>query len=117
MNKPADLSSTSPSSVSPKSASDKSMSKVFTITDKNNSHDLNQSTGESAINMQSTDKDRNNETPQLKYREREQWANKIEFVLVCMASSIGLGNVWRFPYLCYKNGGGKRNELKLILLG
>uniref|UniRef100_A0A669BDZ0 Transporter n=1 Tax=Oreochromis niloticus TaxID=8128 RepID=A0A669BDZ0_ORENI len=38
--------------------------------------------------------------------EREQWANKLEFILAVAGHIIGLGNVWRFPYLCYKNGGG-----------
>uniref|UniRef100_A0A8C2HRL5 Solute carrier family 6 member 11b n=1 Tax=Cyprinus carpio TaxID=7962 RepID=A0A8C2HRL5_CYPCA len=37
--------------------------------------------------------------------ERGQWNNKIEFVLSVAGEIIGLGNVWRFPYLCYKNGG------------
>ena len=34
-------------------------------------------------------------TSTLKYREREQWNSKVEFVLSCVAFSIGLGNVWR----------------------
>lgn len=39
--------------------------------------------------------------------ERGQWTNKVEYVLSVAGEIIGLGNVWRFPYLCYKNGGGK----------
>ncbi|XP_014649492.1 PREDICTED: sodium- and chloride-dependent GABA transporter 2 isoform X2 [Ceratotherium simum simum] len=38
--------------------------------------------------------------------ERGQWNNKTEFMLAVAGEIIGLGNVWRFPYLCYKNGGG-----------
>ncbi|XP_017266338.3 sodium- and chloride-dependent GABA transporter 3-like [Kryptolebias marmoratus] len=38
--------------------------------------------------------------------DRGQWASKTEYVLVVAGNVVGLGNVWRFPYLCYKNGGG-----------
>lgn len=37
---------------------------------------------------------------------QQHWANKMQFVLACIGYSVGLGNVWRFPYMCYKSGGG-----------
>ncbi|MFH1958596.1 MAG: sodium-dependent transporter [bacterium] len=37
---------------------------------------------------------------------RAQWKTKTGFILAAMGSAIGLGNIWRFSYLCYDNGGG-----------
>ncbi|XP_049888312.1 sodium- and chloride-dependent GABA transporter 3-like [Epinephelus moara] len=43
---------------------------------------------------------------QTEAEDRGQWASKTEYILVVAGNVVGLGNVWRFPYLCYKNGGG-----------
>ncbi|XP_019933443.3 sodium-dependent nutrient amino acid transporter 1-like isoform X1 [Aedes albopictus] len=37
---------------------------------------------------------------------REKWTRNIEFLLSCVALSVGFGNVWRFPYTALNNGGG-----------
>ncbi|KAH8405750.1 hypothetical protein KR215_008271, partial [Drosophila sulfurigaster] len=38
--------------------------------------------------------------------ERDQWGKGVEFLFSCIALSVGLGNVWRFPFIALENGGG-----------
>lgn len=46
------------------------------------------------------------EVPEVVVDDRGGWGNKIEFILATVGFAVGLGNIWRFPYLAQKNGGG-----------
>ena len=39
--------------------------------------------------------------------DRMQWGNPMHFFCTLLGYCVGLGNIWRFPYLCQQNGGGK----------
>ena len=38
--------------------------------------------------------------------QRDQWGGKLGFILAAIGSAVGLGNIWRYPYVAYENGGG-----------
>ncbi|XP_036414393.1 sodium- and chloride-dependent transporter XTRP3-like [Colossoma macropomum] len=52
----------------------------------------------------------------MEKESRPSWDNPMQFVLACVSYAVGLGNVWRFPYLCQMHGGGGFMIPYLIML-
>uniref|UniRef100_A0A5G2QGH1 Uncharacterized protein n=1 Tax=Sus scrofa TaxID=9823 RepID=A0A5G2QGH1_PIG len=64
------------------------------------------SEGENEDTLETLDKDeQKDETP----HDRPYWTNKTEYFLAQVGFSVGMSTIWRFPYLCFHNGGGVRN--------
>ncbi|XP_061168949.1 sodium- and chloride-dependent glycine transporter 2-like [Saccostrea echinata] len=56
-------------------------------------------------NLDDVDKLSNTERAQLE-NKRGRWGAKLDYMLSMVGYCVGLGNIWRFPYLCMRNGGG-----------
>ena len=57
---------------------------------------------DTSINEQEIDKITDEEASE----KRATWSNQSEFLMSCISMSVGLGNIWRFPFTAYENGGG-----------
>ncbi|KAI9589591.1 hypothetical protein GQX74_007759 [Glossina fuscipes] len=44
--------------------------------------------------------------PNVEDQQRQSWSSGLEFLMSCISVSVGLGNIWRFPFTAYENGGG-----------
>ena len=49
-------------------------------------------------------------------KKKNSFSGSLGFVLAAAGSAVGVGNIWRFPYLCAKDGGGLFLLVYLVLV-
>ena len=60
-----------------------------------------------------TEEREENDGDDVSDKKRHAWASKQEYILTTLGYIVGIGNIWRFPYMCMRNGGGKSLSLSL----
>ena len=60
------------------------------------------------LNAENPPASTNHQHSERKYsgKSRSKWSGQIDFFMTMLSAAVGLGNVWRFPFLAYRNGGG-----------
>ncbi|XP_048259961.1 sodium- and chloride-dependent creatine transporter 1-like [Haliotis rufescens] len=67
------------------------------------------------VNVNTTEND-HDEIPEDHHTTRGQWSSQVDYLMSMIGYCVGFGNLWRFPYLCNRNGGGAFLIPFLILL-